>query len=109
VVPAAPAAQVVDPNLENRLARAEETGTAALRRQFFNDLTAAVPQWETLNTDTGFPKWLDQVDDMSGATRQSLFDDAAARFDVRRVASFFKAYDGNVGAASNGAPQIRNT
>jgi hypothetical protein len=105
VVPTAPAAaQKVDPNLEDRLARAEETSQAALRRQFFNDLTAAVPQWETLNTDTGFLKWLDQVDEGSGATRQSLFDDAAARFDVKRVAFFFKSYGGNVGVASNGAP-----
>jgi hypothetical protein len=88
--------------LEQRVARNEEIASAALRRQFFNDLTDKVQNWEQLNTDAGFLKWLDSVDPLTGTTRQVLFDDAYDRLDLNRVAAFFTAYGGNVGAAPRG-------
>jgi len=91
-------------NLEQRVQTAEEVARVAVQRQFFADLTKAVPDWEQKNTDDGFLRWLDEVDPMTGSPRQSVFDDAYARLDVNRVAAFFKAYGGNVGAAPSGMP-----
>jgi hypothetical protein len=101
---AAPAAQKVDNSqLEQRVARSEEIASAALRRQFFNDLTDKVPDWEQLNTDAGFLKWLDSVDPLTGTPRQVLFDDAYDKLDLHRVSAFFTSFSGNVGAAPRGA------
>lgn len=91
-------------DLEKRVQTAEDVARHAVQRQFFTDLTSMVPDWEQKNTDDGFLRWLDEVDPMTGSARQAVFDDAYARLDVNRVAAFFKAYGGNVGAAPSGTP-----
>jgi hypothetical protein len=91
-------------SLEQRVQSAEEVARVAVQRQFFADLTEKVPNWEQLNTDDKFLGWLDEVDPMTGMTRQTVFDDAYSRLDVNRVSAFFRAYGGNVGAAPSGSP-----
>lgn len=59
---------------------------------FFTTLKTLVPNWEELNVDEGFLRWLKEVDLFTGKTRHELLLDAYSKFDVNRVASFFKAY-----------------
>lgn len=98
-------AKVDTSQLEARVARAENVSEAALKRQFFGDLTALSPRWEQQNTDKAFLTWLDETDPMTGMTRQAVFDDAYSKLDVNRVAAFFNTFGGSsVGAAPTGVP-----
>lgn len=67
----------------------------AARSQFFDQLAALAPQWETLNTDDGFMTWLGGIDTYTDRPRQELFDDAYHQLSARRVANFFNGFSGN--------------
>ena len=49
------------------------------------------PDWETLNKDPGFLKWLSEMDPLTGVERKRMLNDAVATFGGQRVASFFTA------------------
>lgn len=59
---------------------------------FFRSLTEMVPDWEALNADTNFLNWLDEVDDLTGETRQALLGRAEQSRDPVRAAKFFNTY-----------------
>jgi hypothetical protein len=59
---------------------------------FFRSLTEMVPDWEALNADTNFLNWLDEVDDLTGETRQALLGRAEQSRDPLRAAKFFNTY-----------------
>jgi len=56
---------------------------------FFAGLDARIPDWETINVNPAFTKWLNEVDPLARRTRQAMLDAAQADFDVAGVASFF--------------------
>lgn len=87
---------------------------------FFKSLTEMVPDWEQVNQDAGFLTWLDEVDELTGETRQVLLSRAEKSRDAARTAKFFttfkkassswaanstKALDQQVAPATNNAPQ----
>jgi hypothetical protein len=57
--------------------------------QFYHDLTEAVPNWEAINDDERFHKWLAEEMPMTGRQRQTFLADAQKRFDARTVTGFF--------------------
>ncbi len=59
---------------------------------FFRSLTEMVPDWEALNADANFLNWLDEVDDLTGETRQALLGRAEQSRDPVRAAKFFNTY-----------------
>lgn len=60
---------------------------------FWMELSNVVPNWQDTNDDTNFQSWLLDVDPLTGISRQTYLEDAQRNLDVRRVASFFKAWD----------------
>lgn len=68
------------------------TQSRSTKDKFMGELAQLVPDWSTVNADTGFLQWLNEVDAFAGVPRQELLDDAAAKFDAQRVARIFNAY-----------------
>ena len=68
-----------------------EVATSSKDR-FFSELTAKVPDWELLNVDEGFIKWLSEPDGYSGNTRQQSLDGAYGVMNTSKVANIFNAY-----------------
>ena len=94
--------------VEQRLKPVEEVAVRAAKNEFFRSLSAAAPNWESLNTDARFLDWLAEEDPLTGVQRQILFDDAYRRLDVNRCAAFFNAFGGDsVGAANTALPSVR--
>jgi len=60
---------------------------------FWTELSNAVPHWQDTNDSERFQSWLLEVDPLTGISRQTYLEDAQRNLDVRRVASFFKAWD----------------
>jgi len=68
-------------------------------QQFWADLTANVPEWQSINSAPAFQSWLLEIDPMSGISRQTYLEDAQRNLDAQRVAMFFKTWSGNAGTA----------
>lgn len=66
--------------------------TQKVESDFFSSLTSMVPDWEQINQDPKFLSWLDQVDELTGDTRQSLLSRAEQSRDAARTAKFFSAF-----------------
>lgn len=79
-------------SLKRQIADISQTTTNTVRNDFFRSLSAMVPEWETLNTDPGFLKWLEEVDELTGETKQALLAKAEQASDAARVAKFFTSY-----------------
>ena len=56
---------------------------------FIDLLTTLVPDWAQINVDARFLQWLTETDDLSGAPRQILLDNAKDARDATRAARFF--------------------
>ena len=59
---------------------------------FYTQLSALVPDWQTINVDPKFLAWLNQVDPVSGYTKHQLLRMAYEERDAVKVARFFQAY-----------------
>ena len=81
-------------HLEEKVQKVEQKSYELQQRDFLDALGRAAPKWVTLNEDQGFLAWLAGMDDFSGMPRKAMFDEAAQRLDVSRVAAFFNAYSG---------------
>ena len=66
--------------------------TKTVENDFFKTLGEMVPDWQQMNTDEGFLKWLDQVDELTGEQRIQLLSKAEAQRDAVRAAKFFQAF-----------------
>ncbi len=89
------AQETVEPQLtllerENR--QLKQTVTQGARQGVFNQLGAAVPGWETINTSQPFLQWLRLRDIYSGEIRKSMLDRAFQAADAPRVIAFFKGF-----------------
>jgi hypothetical protein len=66
--------------------------TNTAKSDFFKSLNALVPDWEQINADPSFLTWLDEFDELTGETRQSLLSKAEAARDASRVGKFFTSF-----------------
>lgn len=78
--------------LKRQLEQVSEVTTKTVSNDFFRSLDAISPEWRTVNEDPAFLKWLDEVDELTGETRQNLLGKAEAARDAVRVGKFFNSY-----------------
>jgi len=78
--------------LRSEIDSVKSVQSSVVQDSFFRSLTEMVPDWEALNADTNFLNWLDEVDDLTGETRQALLGRAEQARDPVRAAKFFNTY-----------------
>lgn len=78
--------------LEQELTGVNDRTEATLEQQFMVTLKGLVPDWETINTDTRWLKWLAEVDPVYGSNRQAALNQAREALDAQRVANVFNAF-----------------
>lgn len=78
--------------LKRQIAELSEVSTKTASNDFFKSLTAIVSDWEQINEDPGFIKWLEEVDELTGETKQTLLSRAEGARDAARVGKFFTSY-----------------
>jgi hypothetical protein len=78
--------------LQSEINSIKSVTTNVVSDNFFKSLTEFVPDWEALNANDNFLKWLDEVDELTGETRQSLLSKAENQRDPVRAAKFFNMY-----------------
>lgn len=78
--------------LKAKLDSLSNVTTQKVEADFFTSLTSMVPDWEQINQNPKFLTWLDEVDELTGETRQSLLSRAEQSRDAARTAKFFNAF-----------------
>ena len=61
-------------------------------KDFYKQLAVGVPEWESINTNPGFLKWLGDIDPASGATRMDLLQRHYNNLNIQGVEHFFKTW-----------------
>jgi len=72
-------------------------------------LDKAVPDWETINKDPAFLKWLGEMDPLTGIQRQELLNQAHKALDAPRVANFFNSWKGGRHGYNSPGPHQKTT
>ncbi len=62
------------------------------RQSVYDELTKAVPDWETVNKDPDFLAWLSEVDVYAGRKRGDMLQEAFQKSDAPRVRRFFEGF-----------------
>lgn len=79
-----------------KVERSLESTTATVARTaeetFFDRLTAAVPDWESVNSSQSFLDWLGEVDPVYGQPRQAALDAAQGSLNPDRAIAVFNAF-----------------
>ena len=78
--------------LKSRLEQFEATNAKTAEVDFWSRLSNACPEWEEINRDDGFLKWLAEYDELTGLQRQDSLDDAQRNNDAVRAARFFNKW-----------------
>ena len=78
--------------LKARIDSISNVTTQNVEAGFFKSLTEMVPDWEQLNQDSKFLNWLEEIDELTGESRQSLLSRAEKSRDAVRTAKFFNAF-----------------
>lgn len=78
--------------LVDRMHQLEVSTLNINEQRFFDALTNAVPDWETINNDQEFVAWLRTMDPYSGIPRQVMLNDARQQLDARRAIAFFSSW-----------------
>lgn len=78
--------------LKTQIAQLSDATSKTASNDFFKSLTAIVSDWEQINEDPGFIKWLEEVDELTGETKQNLLSRAEGARDAARVGKFFTSY-----------------
>ena len=78
--------------LKRQIAELSDASTKTASNDFFKSLSAIVSDWEQINEDPGFIKWLTEIDDLTGETKQNLLSRAEGARDAARVGKFFTSY-----------------
>lgn len=79
-------------NLETQVSGVSDRTNLTLEQQFYATLNNLVPDWEDINKDERWLKWLADIDPVYGAPRQAALDAAHQKLDVERVANVFRAF-----------------
>ena len=59
---------------------------------FWETLASVVPDWEAVNGNPDFHKWLAEFDELTGKRRQDLLAEAQESMDAPRVSKFFNSW-----------------
>ena len=78
--------------LQSKLERFEASSTKTQEIDFYERLRTSVPDWEDLNKNEGFLKWLSEYDELTGFQRQDSLEDAVRNNDAMRAARFFNKW-----------------
>lgn len=78
--------------LKRQVANISDVTANTAKNDFFKSLAAISPDWKQINEDPKFLAWLDEVDDFTGESRQSLLSKAEQARDAARVAKFFTLF-----------------
>jgi hypothetical protein len=101
------ALQAVGPHLENlaqQNAALRQRLAIESRRRLDQQIAAAVPNYQEIDRDPRWHRWLLGIDTLSGRVRQHLLNDAIASGDANRVYSFFKGFEREAGGALSAGP-----
>lgn len=93
----------LQPQLEQTRAQVTEFGQqvyATREAEFYGELTKAVPDWQSINTNQDFFDWLAEVDPMSGVPRQVYLNKAGQDFNHSQAAILFNAFKSAKGIAA---------
>ena len=82
--------QQANAQLQQRLANEQ-------RRRLDDQIARAVPNYQEIDKDPRWHRWLLGTDNLSGRIRQHLLNDAIAAGDSHRVKSFFDGFQGEAG------------
>lgn len=77
------------------------------RERFFNELKAVVPEWETINAESGFLEMMNELVPYQTYTFQDLLDHANSRNDSATVARIFSDYKAKRTTAAPGQQDHR--
>lgn len=78
--------------VERNLDNTTQTVARTAEETFFDRLSAAVPDWESVNASNAFLTWLGEVDPVYGQPRQAGLDAAQAALNPERAAAVFNAF-----------------
>ena len=76
---------------------------------FFDDLESVISDWEEINNDPKFGKWLAEADGFSGRTRQETLLQARNALDSKTVITLFDAYITAVNTAQGEQTPMQQT
>lgn len=103
------AAQVIDAKvaeidqkiaaLAQQLSGTTQAVAVNVENAFFERLTKALPEWESINADPGFLAWLAEEDPVHGVARQHALNEAQKQLNSERALAVFRAYAGPAKAA----------
>lgn len=82
--------------LKAQLGNVSERQVVSDQDRFVFALGQKAPEWEQLNTDSGFIQWLSEVDPVYGMPRQFALTNAYNALDADRVANIFNTYKASV-------------
>ena len=91
--------------LQSKIDQIENRTTANAEADFYSKLADSVPDWLTVNENSDFHSWLSEPDELTGAERQLLLQDAEAKRDHKRVARFFLRWKETQSERASGASQ----
>jgi hypothetical protein len=89
-------------NLVNHQVRSDED-------RFFDELDAAVSDWEQINARQDFKEWMAQEMPLTGQERQFFLDQAHKQFDAKRAIAIFNSWKGEVGLQTTILPDTVTT
>jgi hypothetical protein len=79
-------------NLEQQNAELRQRLAKEARHRLDAQVAAAVPEYQTIDRNPRWHRWLLEYDPLSGVVRQRLLDDAIASGSAARVVAFFRGY-----------------
>jgi hypothetical protein len=92
--------------------RVEQIGKRQVQsaeQDFWTAITAAVPDWRSVNSDPQFHAWLREVDPLTGRQRQLHLDEAQKALDAGRAAAFFTTWRASTNTPPSPTPTPRPT
>ena len=84
-------------SMQSTLPQVVQNQQVSADERFFSHLGTNIPDWENINSNQDFHKWLLDVDPMTGITRQTYLSEAQRERDVSRVANIFNTWKSLVG------------
>lgn len=78
--------------LREQMGQVTQAQAVSEEDKFWARLTAAVPDWETINAGESWQRWLGEFDPVAGVTRQAALDQAQGKLDSARVAAMFNLF-----------------
>jgi hypothetical protein len=79
------------------------------RRRLDSQIAAAVPDYQQVDRDPAWHRWLLGIDTLSGRVRQTLLNEAIAAGDPHRVKSFFDGFRREAGGSQGSQVRARST